>query len=248
MHKIVQETGISKGKVHYLIKEWKQSITEQNIDEIRDFIVLVKKSNISIEQCAQGFRFINILKNFGIGESDDISIYDEEDDKKKDNDNKYNEFSTFIQQIYLQCKSLGITSSNIISWIKDLLDIHSQFNSNFNFDKNISNILIENDNNLDKRPSDDLTIRCISKIENESIYKTNSKDNYNSRNNSGPIKETIIQFISQISSYISQKKNENKEIENYKKTQDDINKLPTQKNTEIENLNQIYKREKAAIS
>ncbi len=58
MNNIVQETGISKGKVHYLITDWKQSITQQNIDEIRNFLVLVKKSNISIEECAQGFRLL----------------------------------------------------------------------------------------------------------------------------------------------------------------------------------------------
>ena len=40
MNKIVEETEISKGKVHYLITEWKKEITLKNIDEIRDFIVL----------------------------------------------------------------------------------------------------------------------------------------------------------------------------------------------------------------
>ena len=246
MNKIVQETGISKGKVHYLITEWKHSITQQNIDEIRNFLVLVKKSNISIEQCAQGFRLIHILKNFGIGESDDNSIYEEENDENKNNHSKYNEFSTFIQEIYLQCKNLGIASSNIISWIKDVLDIHS----NSDADKNFSNILFENDDNLDKKSTSNLIGQDNSQIEDEFIYKSNSKDNYNSSTNSKEsLKEIRIPFISQISYYISQRKNENKGLENYQKTlKDDIKKLNIQKNTIVENLNQIDKREKFAIS
>ena len=124
MNQIADETGISKGKVHYLITDWKQKITLQNVDEIRSFVVLANKSNITVEQCAQGFRLVNILKNFGIGEeeSDNSSIYEEGNDKKNKRNSRYNEFSTFIQDIYLQCKNLGIASSNIILWIKDLLD------------------------------------------------------------------------------------------------------------------------------
>jgi hypothetical protein len=68
MNQIVDETRISKGKVHYLIIDWKNKMSVSAPDEIRDFTVLVRKSNMSIEQCAQGFRMINILKNLGIQE------------------------------------------------------------------------------------------------------------------------------------------------------------------------------------
>jgi hypothetical protein len=68
MIQIVDETRISKGKVHYLIIDWKNKMSVSAPDEIRDFTVLVRKSNMSIEQCAQGFRMINILKNLGIQE------------------------------------------------------------------------------------------------------------------------------------------------------------------------------------
>ncbi|HXT83386.1 MAG TPA: hypothetical protein VN704_03500 [Verrucomicrobiae bacterium] len=53
MNNIVKETGFSKGKVHYLITEGKQQTALQNIDEIRNFLVLVKKSDISIEMCTR---------------------------------------------------------------------------------------------------------------------------------------------------------------------------------------------------
>ncbi len=66
MDQISNESGISKGKVHYLINDWKNNIGTSDIDEVREFVGLSTKSNISIDQCAQGFRMINILKNIGI--------------------------------------------------------------------------------------------------------------------------------------------------------------------------------------
>ena len=37
-----------------------------NVEELRDFAILVKKSDISIEQCAEGYRMKNLMKNLGI--------------------------------------------------------------------------------------------------------------------------------------------------------------------------------------
>ncbi|HEY6537318.1 MAG TPA: hypothetical protein VIY08_16210 [Candidatus Nitrosocosmicus sp.] len=49
MNQIPDETVVSKGKLHYLIPDWKQKVKIQNIDKIKDFIVLVKKPNVSFE-------------------------------------------------------------------------------------------------------------------------------------------------------------------------------------------------------
>ena len=70
MNQIALEASISKGKVHYSITDWKNKIAIPVIDGIRNFTVLVKKSNTSIQQCAQSFRMILILKNLGIQEGD----------------------------------------------------------------------------------------------------------------------------------------------------------------------------------
>ncbi len=40
------------------------------------------------------------------------------------------ELYTFIQDIYLTCKNLGVTPANISSWINDLFGFHSVKNSN----------------------------------------------------------------------------------------------------------------------
>ncbi|HXT83089.1 MAG TPA: hypothetical protein VN704_01980, partial [Verrucomicrobiae bacterium] len=82
MNDISKETGISKGKVHYLIADWKNKIKISDIEAIRNFTVLVRKSNMSIEQCAQGFRMINILKNLGIQEGDDAFDIDDDNNIK----------------------------------------------------------------------------------------------------------------------------------------------------------------------
>ena len=129
MNQIANETGISKGKVHYLINEWKDKIGSSDIDEIKEFVGLVKKSGISIDQCAKGFRTINILKGFGI-ENDDIDDDDDDDDDGNgitDNSNGYKEFSTFVEDVYKNCKTLNISPAVILSWIKDLLDFNSSY-------------------------------------------------------------------------------------------------------------------------
>ena len=87
MNQIVDETSISKGKVHYLINDWKKKIAISDIDEIREFTVLVRKSNISIQQCAQGFRITNILKNLGIQEDDEFMFMMIMDNNSKSNSN-----------------------------------------------------------------------------------------------------------------------------------------------------------------
>ena len=128
MNLISKETQISKGKVHYLIKNWKERLEGSDIEKIREFSNLVKSSNVSIEQCAQGFRIINILKSFGIGNLD-ISDDSDGNDAYKDIDNhtndNYNEFFSFVKEIYNNCKKLEISPAIITSWVKDLVDFRS---------------------------------------------------------------------------------------------------------------------------
>ncbi|MGN6709710.1 MAG: hypothetical protein ACTHKF_10225 [Candidatus Nitrosocosmicus sp.] len=123
MNQIVKETGISKGKVQYLIKDWTDKMGS-SVDEITDFTHIVKKSGITIEQCAEGFRMINILKELGV-EASDIA-----DGDKQDNDNYNNNDGLifFIKEIYNNCKKLDIPPAIITSWIKDLLDFQTFVN------------------------------------------------------------------------------------------------------------------------
>ena len=54
-----------------IIEEWNDLVTIPDIESIRVYSTLVRKSVITLEQCAQGFRFINILSNLGISDQFD---------------------------------------------------------------------------------------------------------------------------------------------------------------------------------
>ena len=55
INQISKEINISKGKVHYAIKEWKDKLVSTDYDEIFTFAKLVNRSNITIEQCTPKF-------------------------------------------------------------------------------------------------------------------------------------------------------------------------------------------------
>src|SRR5690349_5946422 len=101
MDKIVNETKISKGKVHYIINEWKKHLGNLSADQIIEFTRLVNRSGITVEQCAEGFRMINILKDLGIEYNSSFT-----DSENQDNDNDNNGLIFFIEQIYTNCKKL----------------------------------------------------------------------------------------------------------------------------------------------
>ena len=51
-----------------------------NIEEIRAFTSEVRKSGITIVECAQGFRTVQLLKKFDINDEFDFSSENEEDE------------------------------------------------------------------------------------------------------------------------------------------------------------------------
>jgi DNA-binding CsgD family transcriptional regulator len=59
-YQISKGLGISIGTVSNIIKDWKLRIGIPIAEELLDFAVLVKKSDISIEQCAEGYRMYQI--------------------------------------------------------------------------------------------------------------------------------------------------------------------------------------------
>lgn len=64
MNDIVLEIPLSKGTVHSIIQDWRSNIGGTNIEEIRAFTSEVRKSGITIEECAQGFRIIQLLRKY----------------------------------------------------------------------------------------------------------------------------------------------------------------------------------------
>ena len=120
---IARECSVSGGTVSAIIKEWKKRIKVQDLGEIRDLLVLIRKSEMTVEQCSIGFRVYNRLKSIGIEDR-------EEDDKEKEEsidnlnfeNNKYYELLSFLKEIYFICKKFGIKPSILFTWIEDLFE------------------------------------------------------------------------------------------------------------------------------
>lgn len=68
LDQIAKETGISKGTVYNLVKLWKDKLGSIGIEEIREFAIIVSRSGLTIQECAQGFRIAQILKELGIND------------------------------------------------------------------------------------------------------------------------------------------------------------------------------------
>ena len=68
LDQIAKETSISKGTVYNLVKRWKDKLGSIGIEEIREFAIVVSKSGLTIQECAQGFRIAQILKELGIND------------------------------------------------------------------------------------------------------------------------------------------------------------------------------------
>ena len=69
------ENDIAKGSVFNIIKAWTSDEGFPDIEQLREFSTIVRKSGITIKQCAQSFRFIQILARFGISDDLDSSYY-----------------------------------------------------------------------------------------------------------------------------------------------------------------------------
>ncbi len=107
---IALDAGISTGSASSIINDWKKGICIPDIERVRDFSITVRKSGVSINQCAQDFRTLQLLKSLGIGEVGD-----------GDGDTA-SEITSFIGAIHTQCKNLGITPAIALLWIRNLLD------------------------------------------------------------------------------------------------------------------------------
>ncbi len=122
--KIAQIAGISSGKTSNIIKDWKNKINIPDVEEVRDFSIEVKKSGLTIGQCAQGYRMFQLMKHLGINDNDNNenkidNLYVTTDPNSNTKIN-YNEFSSFVQSIYQNCKNHGFKPNDIFSWINDM--------------------------------------------------------------------------------------------------------------------------------
>ena len=219
--KIAQIAGISAGTTSSIIKDWKYGINMPNVEQVRDFSIEVKKAGMSIGQCAQGYRMFQVMKNLGITDDDDENDENDLDNpdvfgnsNKSNNKIKYNEFSSFVQSVYRYCKKHGIEPNMIFAWIADLNYFKPMVSTLSCSVKPIENSSNNNNNN---------------DIESSLLFSNKNQENQSFS------KE--VPLISQISSFINQKKKVCIQLKDYEKNlKNEIKKIEIERNDlKIEN-------------
>jgi hypothetical protein len=116
-NQIAKDRNTSTGNVSNIVEAWKKRVMVPNVEELRDFVVLLRKSGLSIRDCVLGLRIAQTMKSMGISIDGDGDGYHDGDGRDQNN---YNDFCSFAEDVYLACKNLGIPPDIIPLWIKDL--------------------------------------------------------------------------------------------------------------------------------
>lgn len=106
---IASSTQVSTGSVSNAIKEWKIKIGAGDIEEIRRFIKLSKKSGMTIKQSLEGFRMHELMNRLGVLNTED-------------SDHNENKFVKFVNEFYKVCHAHQITPDILASWFNDLVE------------------------------------------------------------------------------------------------------------------------------
>ena len=137
---IAENTGVGEGTVSNKLKEWKKRISGPDIEDLRQFVVITRKSGMTIKQLAKGFRTLQILKGLGLT------------DKSQDIDSDLDSLTFFVNEICKKCNEHGITPNILTDWVTDLIDFASK-NYGYLYD-NSKNLMpippVENQTNIKK--------------------------------------------------------------------------------------------------
>lgn len=247
MNEIVRETPLSKGTVNNIIQDWKAKIMGTNIEEIKTFTSEVRKSGITIEECAQGFRLVQLLKKFDIHDEFDVNVNEDEFDHLALDADKSNS---------------SLTNPNPSAQYPNKVAPHND-NANLKNTKLETSKIIyfleqiyQNCKNHGITPStmtgwiDDLLFLHDMAIESEGdndYSDTISSDNNNfveKRENEQRIRKEIP-FVSRLSFYIDQKKKRIRSLENIKiLVSKEINDLTKQRQDLVSRINKAIDIEK----
>lgn len=290
MDEIADELPLSKGAVHKIIREWRNSTKSPDIDDIRLFMGEIRKSGTNISECIEGFRLLNILREFQVydefddeiehpalepqinleyrnlktdsknlrrnAEVETINDSKSKDDPSanlldligstaptpgagipgfstkliKDTNNysspKGSQISYFINTIYKNCKSHGISPAIIVKWIDDLFHFYSVISGRSTKDKTINN------HDYDGQDLVDSVKKSIPKKGTQDIHIENE-----------------LPLISRISFFIEQKRNEIHKLAVERNTiTEEITNLNEQKEKVQTQLSEIIEKEKKVIS
>lgn len=227
LDEVADITNLAKGSVYNIIKKWKSQLKDGNIDEIRKFRNSLKKSGLTIEDCALGFRMIKILDKFHLYDDFEKPLIDltfsrentknsnqndflshfvtEEIEDKDDLRIKGNEILSFLVDIYEPCRRNKFKPVEIIKWIEDLLN---NFSHN---DK--SEIIVDKITGEDISSNKDVTIEIPTITQANTFLESKNQQYVELRNK---ISEGNID-LSKVSKKLTQKYEDLKNIEEREK-------------------------------
>ncbi len=258
---IAKEIGISKTTSYNIVQDWNSRVSSLDIDDIRIFLSNIRKSGITIEECVRGYRTAQILKQFGVEGDDELEervygdeeIEDDERSEKPNPDTHYKkessidlkppnpnslfpkiskenknsmvktyQFSYFVEDIYKECKNHNIKPSIVIRWIEDLFSFYS----------------------VSYNQSTDDNIDTYSKVDQKNTNVMEFQ-----RSGSDEIYHPELPLISNVSSFIKDKKKNMKYLESKKNSIfTDISVLEKQRMERISELNKVIEKEKKVYS
>jgi uncharacterized protein YjcR len=97
--RIAEILNVSAGTTSNAISIWKQQLGVPTADALRVFGTELRESNITAIQCAEAFRFVGQLKNFGI---------------------LPNEIVPFVKGIHMRCISSNVSADKIFAVCKQI--------------------------------------------------------------------------------------------------------------------------------
>jgi hypothetical protein len=103
-------TNVSTGAISNTIRKWNARIQAPDIEVIRNFMKLIRKSGITLSECAEGLRTSKIMHKFGIAVIGD-------------SDESENKFFKFVKEFYQVCQTHHISPNILVSWFYDLVEI-----------------------------------------------------------------------------------------------------------------------------
>jgi transposase len=99
---IAANHGLSAGTVTNIIRQWRLGLDQTSADELREFVVSLKRLRITAPVCAEGARIASMLTTLGIDKND---------------------FDLFISETYGQCIKLGLQPERIVHDLKQFLNL-----------------------------------------------------------------------------------------------------------------------------
>lgn len=113
---------VSTGSVSNIIGRWRRRNEIPDVDEIRQFMRMLRKTKLTLKQCSEGFRMFQLMNRFSTEENENIDF-------------DQNNFTTFVEELYDVCIKHQLLPNMIISWFRDLIKIlyeyqHRTENSN----------------------------------------------------------------------------------------------------------------------